>query len=580
MTASRRALIVVGVVIAVALGLPWGGSVRDASAQSIQVISATPPSAEQGTLSLPVTIKGNGFRKGAKAKFYKGGTTDPAGISVSSTRFIDFTQLVATIDVADTAAVAGFDIVVQNADGRTGKGTELFKVTEKVSPCAVTDPIPILNGYTTGAPGFPGAFDSTFGINGTGKTSGPRNFRGWLEAGLAIQTVDGEPRYVVAGQLHDPCVNNGQSTTVWAVARYLSDGSIDMSFGATPTTSATGIVTTPFSGSATATDVVIDAANRIVVVGSAPSTSKKGGPVNVPTAVRYLENGSLDTLFGATETTAGTGIVKVPTGGVASFPKAAALQADGRIVIAAQDSYSGYLRVIRLTTSGTLDARFNGSGQHLFTAFGSYIEGMTIDSAQRIVVAGDGRLGGNHGALWRFTSEGALDTSFRGSGLVLTNVNGRRTTFESVATDGSTLVVTGNTYRPENLNILELALVRYDETGNLTGQVVVECDTGETATASYGLMIAVQPDGRILIGGKRNCGNPAGDIAIWRFLPDGSLDGTFAGTGWIVDRFTADAMGNSIRRFVQQPDGKLVVVGDLSIGTARVPYMFLARVWQ
>jgi hypothetical protein len=39
-------------------------------------------------------------------------------------------------------------------------------------------------------------------------------------------------------------------------------------------------------------------------------------------------------------------------------------------------------------------------------------------------------------------------------------------------------------------------------------------------------------------------------------------------------------MGNSIRRFVQQPDGKLVVVGDLSIGTARVPYMFLARVWQ
>ena len=133
MTVSHRALIVVAVLIAISFGLPWSGAVPEAAAQVIQVDSALPDNAAQGTLSLPVTIRGSGFKKGAKAKFYLGGTTNPAGITVSSTRFIDSTQLVATIDVDATATVAGFDIIVQNTDGRTGKGTELFTVAKLVS---------------------------------------------------------------------------------------------------------------------------------------------------------------------------------------------------------------------------------------------------------------------------------------------------------------------------------------------------------------------------------------------------------------------------------------------------------------
>jgi len=134
MTGSRRALIVVAVLFAVLFGLPWSGAVPEASAQTIQVESAYPGTAEQGTLSLPVTIKGNGFKKGAKAKFYLPNTSDPGGITVSSTRVVDSTQLIATIDVASTAVVSGFDIIVQNTDGRTGKGTELFTVLKREKP--------------------------------------------------------------------------------------------------------------------------------------------------------------------------------------------------------------------------------------------------------------------------------------------------------------------------------------------------------------------------------------------------------------------------------------------------------------
>jgi hypothetical protein len=87
--------------------------------------------AEQGTINLNVKVTGKGFKNGAKAKWFVTGTTDPGGVTVNSTTFVNSTELTANITVADTATVANFDIAVTNADGRGGKGTELFAVTQK-----------------------------------------------------------------------------------------------------------------------------------------------------------------------------------------------------------------------------------------------------------------------------------------------------------------------------------------------------------------------------------------------------------------------------------------------------------------
>jgi hypothetical protein len=132
MTDLRRALIVGAVLLGVMFGLPGVGAVREAAAQ-IAVTAADPPAGEQGTLNLSVLIKGKGFKAGAKAKFFKTGTTDPAGVNVTSTQFVSSTQLIATVDIADVAALSLFDIQVANTDGRTGKGTELFKVVQKTT---------------------------------------------------------------------------------------------------------------------------------------------------------------------------------------------------------------------------------------------------------------------------------------------------------------------------------------------------------------------------------------------------------------------------------------------------------------
>src|SRR6188508_149600 len=78
----------------------------------VQVTSADPPLALQGTLSLDVAVSGSGFDSSAQVKFLVTGTTDPGGITVKKVNVRNSKRLIVTIDVADTAAVAKFDIEV------------------------------------------------------------------------------------------------------------------------------------------------------------------------------------------------------------------------------------------------------------------------------------------------------------------------------------------------------------------------------------------------------------------------------------------------------------------------------------
>jgi len=119
------------------LALFAGVSALPTTAQ-IQVDSANPGAAPQGTINLDVAITGNGFQKGAKAQWFVTGTTNPGGVTVNSTTFKGSTQLTANITVAPDAVISGFDIVVTNANGRTGKGTDKFAVTLKGTPIGCT----------------------------------------------------------------------------------------------------------------------------------------------------------------------------------------------------------------------------------------------------------------------------------------------------------------------------------------------------------------------------------------------------------------------------------------------------------
>jgi hypothetical protein len=104
-----------------------------AALAQIKVTAATPASAVQGTISLDVVVSGAGFDNTAKVQYFVSGTTNPGGITVKKVAFRNSKELVTTIDVADTADLASFDIQVTLSSGRKGKGTTLFTVTSKLN---------------------------------------------------------------------------------------------------------------------------------------------------------------------------------------------------------------------------------------------------------------------------------------------------------------------------------------------------------------------------------------------------------------------------------------------------------------
>ncbi len=94
----------------------------------IQVNSTSPSAAPQGTVKLNVTISGTGFENGDTVQWLVSGTTNAGGVTVNSTSFNNSSQLTANITIADNAVVGGYDVVVTNTNGRTGKGTDKFTV--------------------------------------------------------------------------------------------------------------------------------------------------------------------------------------------------------------------------------------------------------------------------------------------------------------------------------------------------------------------------------------------------------------------------------------------------------------------
>jgi len=601
MTAGRRALIVVAVLFAAMFGVPWSGAVPEAAAQ-ISVTAADPPAGEQGTLNLSVIIKGRGFKNGAKAKFFKTGTADPAGVNVKSTQFVSSTQLIANIDIADAAALSLFDIQVANTDGRTGKGTELFSVVaKKLDACSLPDPVPAAGYCYSGVPGLPGCFDTNFG-DGTGMVIGPRHMSTWSHV------VDGLGRIIVVGSWRDACATN--PPTEWAIARYLPSGLPDESFGG----AGNGLVRLAFTADnqSGAQAVLVQPDGKILVVGGAKPVRRSLGEA---VAVRLNHNGTLDGSFGA------GGFAWIPLQADYSWGvlEAATLQSDGRIVVAGRlgggrqlPTPSGFLA--RLNVNGSLDTSFTGSGgRYVYTGRYSRPAAVTIQmtaSGERIVAAGKTwesvNLQSHYSpTVWRFMLSGALDDGF-GERIDAANPASPRSGFVRVffhdaafagrfddefsdfALDPSNRVVATG-YASDDFEH-RLALARFDVSGDpdptfgVGGKAAVPSGFDYTWVSGVGL----PADGRILVADYSWNDDEVTDTitsvgGIWRFEPDGKLDSAFGVEGRVLNPIAAGArIFSSLGRGLSVlPDGTVVWTGALVMdGTPRITFGVIARYWQ
>ena len=128
------------------------------------------------------------------------------------------------------------------------------------------------------------------------------------------------------------------------------------------------------------------------------------------------------------------------------YALAMAIQADGKLVVVGDGATSNNwdFAVVRYNTDGSLDNSFNGG--IVITPVSNFHDQATsvaIQADGKIVVAGSG---GPNLAVVRYNTNGSLDTSFNGTGLVITSAS-RGANDLAIQSDGKIVVVgySGNT---------------------------------------------------------------------------------------------------------------------------------------
>ncbi len=540
-------------------------------AQQIQVTSADPNTAPQATVNLNVLVKGKGFKNGAVAKWQVTGTEDPGGVTVNSTTFVSATELIANITVSETAVISLYDIKVRNSDGRIGKGTELFSVTEKGTgpPQACSTPTPILTSTAScTTAGQAGCLDTTFGTGGmvlVDTTPAPGvtvdNDRG---KAVALQS-DG--KLVVAGL---GGIEGQIPHSEFAVLRFNPDGTLDPAFGSGGSTL---IHISDFTDELY--DVHIQSDGKILVAGDS------GGAYFA--VARLNADGSLDTGFGS----GGVAVIDFGRKGGGSAWDIA-IQSDGKIILVGGGRGPDW-SIARLLPNGTLDSSFGTGGKLIAKSGGGSAYAVLMQTVnvggspvERILVAGRGYSGGiTDFGLMRLTLSGALDSSFgpSGSGKSFTDFCGNLGEYtRTIGFDSTGNIVAGgiiNIGGSGGLTGHNFLIARYTPNGILdttfgevrpgatqaSGRTIVDALAGYDSV--YGM--AIQPGGKIILSGAvHNVDESFGGFGLVRFNPDGSVDSSFGSGGVAVaGSGSNDDFGYKL---ALQPDGRLVVSGQSKNG--------------
>ncbi|MFN2608385.1 MAG: hypothetical protein ABR511_10945 [Acidimicrobiales bacterium] len=164
----------------------------------------------------------------------------------------------------------------------------------------------------------------------------------------------------------------------------------------------------------------------------------------------------------------------------------------------------------------------------------------------------------------RLNADGSRDTRFGTNGVVLASERPEMSAATSFAPLADGRVLVGGWYAPPTvLGPSDVGVIaRYTATGQLDttfgtgGTVTTDLDTPYVDRGTDIAALAVQPDGRIVAvgsvqtwyagGGMPIPGQPVPvpamrheslrNVALMRYLPDGRLDTTFAGTGTVITR--------------------------------------------
>lgn len=267
--------------------------------------------------------------------------------------------------------------------------------------------------------------------------------------------------------------------------------------------------------------VVVQSDGKMVMAGTFTAVNDRKSPG----IVRLQADGSVDAGF----TVSGG---PAPAGSI----KAVVVQPDGKVMVGGSfSSFSGaaYTGLVRLNASGAVDL--------------SYAPGAL--AVRAMVLLDDGKLLVAHpNGVKRYNTDGSVDASFDTSVNTGLRIN---TNVLVPAPDGKWLV-TGWVYSGNAF--VRKSLMRLLPDGALD----MSFDVGEgdsTYEESQTASVAVQPDGRILVGGSFTTFNGIARPYLLRLNADGSIDNTFN---------TGSGPNGAVNQIILQPDGKILIGGAFS----------------
>ncbi len=368
-------------------------------------------------------------------------------------------------------------------------------------------------------------------------------------------TLQADGKILLAGY----SVKNGSSlnpTNDIALARYNIDGSLDNSF------SSDGKLTTATGSYSSAQNVAVQADGKILVAVLR----------DVNAIVRYNSDGSLDSSFGV------DGVLSPAIQFYSGFTNSMTLQADGKILLAGDRSDSSGIKfaLMRYNTDGQLDSSY-GNGGTLTTAirppYGG-VKSMALQADDKILVAGtryNDRTSEYEFSLVRYNSDGSLDSSFSGDGMLNTPTGAfwDFATSVNLQADGKILLAGKSTQKSIGGSNDDFALLRYNSDGSLDssfsedGKLTTDFGSAVSVNGDAAFGVRQQADGKILLNGYSSGGGSKSNFALARYNIDGSLDSSFSGDG----KVTTDIGANTSDRantMTLQADGKILLAGMVS----------------
>ncbi len=318
---------------------------------------------------------------------------------------------------------------------------------------------------------------------------------------------------------------------------------------------------------------------QIIAAGSSEIAPGKGLKL-----ARYDGNGSVDPTYGV------NGFV-TPSNTISNFIQGGGtvnVDSLGRAVVAS--SIDGNLGVVRINANGSLDSGFGSGGiASISTSSDSELSmSLGIQSDGSVIVGGltpNGATGPVNATsiLAGFSPSGVAKTGVGGfgnvtdgvaSGFTLNSFGGGYASFHSTVIQPDTKIIAVGTYSPEHSSQGTSIVARFlpngllDTSFNGSGYSVFSPPGVQMTTGVYSSsrgMVALQPDGKILITGRAGS-----DAIVARYLSSGTLDPSFGnGLGYtLLDVDGSTTQTNESGDCVTlQPDGKILVVGYVSFPT-------------